>query len=325
MSFFKKKVSNDDINEDIFENENDVITSIYNEKDLNTSTKVVNEIKKLESVSNSITTSINEVSNSTTSLSKATELQSKEMSKAAKMLNDFNDNMEKLAFNVTNVQIKVLDTDTLTNDGLNKIDKLDKSLDDLSKAFTSSSSTVSELVSKLESVNTITDSISQIANQTNLLSLNAAIEAARAGEAGKGFSVVASEVRKLAENSKQAVLSITDILDDIKKDILNASNSMNGGNEAIKSQESTLAETKDSFINIKASIDDATLEINDCIENLATASANKDIALSSVETANSMSQQHTAVTEEIAANMELQSKNIEDFNSSLSDLANYIS
>ncbi len=229
--------------------------------------------------------------------------------------------MEKLAYNVTNVQIKVYDTDELSNKGITSIEKLDSSLNDLQSAFTVSSSTVNELVSKLESVNTITDSISQIAGQTNLLSLNAAIEAARAGEAGKGFSVVAGEVRKLADNSKQAVQSITKILEEIKKDILNASAAMNRGNEAINIQQETLTETKDSFQCIKSSIDDATNEINDCIENLAMASAQKEEVLTAVEKANSISQEHTALAEEIAATMDLQTSNIEEFNSTLNSLA----
>lgn len=229
--------------------------------------------------------------------------------------------MEKLAYNVTNVQIKVYDTDELSNKGITSIEKLDSSLNDLQSAFTVSSSTVNELVSKLESVNTITDSISQIAGQTNLLSLNAAIEAARAGEAGKGFSVVAGEVRKLADNSKQAVQSITKILEEIKKDILNASTAMNRGNEAINIQQKTLTETKDSFQCIKSSIDDATNEINDCIENLAMASAQKEDVLTAVEKANSISQEHTALAEEIAATMDIQTSNIEEFNSTLNSLA----
>ncbi|MDS0525566.1 methyl-accepting chemotaxis protein [Clostridium sp. SHJSY1] len=286
------------------------------------SENIINEVNSLKNTSDNITRSINDVSDSARTLSQATIKQSHDMDSAAKLLRDFSDSMEKLAYNVTNVQIVVLDTDTLSNQGISKIEKLDSSLNELQSAFTTSSSTVNELVSKLESVNMITDSISQIASQTNLLSLNAAIEAARAGEAGKGFSVVAGEVRKLAENSKLAVQSITKILDEIKTDIMNASSAMNAGNEAINVQQSTLVETKDSFMSIKTSIDEATTEINDCIENLAMASAQKDEVLNSVEAANSISQEHTALAEEISSTMDLQANNVEQFNKTLSSLAN---
>lgn len=65
------------------------------------------------------------------------------------------------------------------------------------------------------------ETISQIAEQTNLLSLNASIEAARAGEAGKGFAVVAEEIRKLAEQSGQAVTSISRVIKDVRSAIKN--------------------------------------------------------------------------------------------------------
>ena len=68
------------------------------------------------------------------------------------------------------------------------------------------------LKSSFKDISNLSESISEIANETNLLALNAAIEAARAGEAGRGFSVVAEEIRKLAEQSKDTVTKIQNII-----------------------------------------------------------------------------------------------------------------
>ncbi|MFN8575983.1 MAG: methyl-accepting chemotaxis protein, partial [Candidatus Sericytochromatia bacterium] len=76
---------------------------------------------------------------------------------------------------------------------------------------------VSSLIDRTKQINVIVRSVNDIASQTNLLSLNASIEASKAGNAGRGFSVVAGEVRKLAEKSKSAVANIKLLVDDIQK------------------------------------------------------------------------------------------------------------
>lgn len=91
---------------------------------------------------------------------------------------------------------------------LNSKDKLEKSIEE------------SKVV---EQINVLSDSIMQITSQTNLLALNAAIEAARAGEAGRGFSVVADEIRKLAEQSKDTVVEIKKITNKVTGSVQNLS------------------------------------------------------------------------------------------------------
>lgn len=279
-----------------------------------------NKIKELKNTSAGISSSIKEISASASNLVSSTESQLTEIRSAKNMLSNFSSNMEDLAINITNVHIKVLDTDHLADTGLNTIGHLDTSLTELQDAFTVSTSTVNALVSKLESVNSITDSISQIATQTNLLSLNAAIEAARAGEAGKGFSVVAGEVRKLAENSKLAVQSITNILEEIKVDILKASNAMNSGNSALTTQYNSLEEAKSSFSDIKSSIEEATDEINTCIVHLTTASEAKDNVISSVENISNLFLEHEALSQEISSHLHDQEIAIKNIDKAVSDL-----
>ena len=315
--FSRKKASKStkDKNEVINEFVNNEIT----EKE-NTNENIKNEMVKLGESSSRISNAIHDVNSSLSSLTNATLTQAEEINNARNILESFNTRMEQLAYNITNVQITVLDTDKVADEGLNTFTDLDDSLNSLQQAFKSVSFTVNSLVSKLESVNTITDSISQIASQTNLLSLNAAIEAARAGEAGKGFSVVAGEVRKLAENSKQAVESITNILDDIKSDIISASKAMETGGVAVDNQQKTLQSTKSSFTNIKSSISESVTEIDSCIENLTSASAEKDNVLSIMDRVATISQEHSALSEEIAANMDLQTRSLEELDTTISTL-----
>lgn len=278
------------------------------------------KINDLKDKTAEVDTSIKNIAYTASSLLSSNESQSKELRDTKNILSNFRDNMENLAINITNVHIKVLDTDKLADTGLKTIGNLDTSLSDLEDAFTVSTSTVNALVSKLESVNSITDSISQIASQTNLLSLNAAIEAARAGEAGKGFSVVAGEVRKLAENSKLAVQSITAILEEIKVDILKASNAMNSGNSALNTQHNSLDEAKNSFSDIKVSIEEATEEINTCIENLTTASSEKDDVISLVDKVADSFKNHETLSKEIASGLAAQEITLDKINSSLDRL-----
>lgn len=324
MAFFRKK-ENKTINEIKLESnepytiKEDSITQNHESENKVHITKEISILKDnmeyVAATSSDINCSIGQMSTSNIS-------QSNDLSKVSNILKDFHKDMESLAVNVVNVQIKVIDSDKDANKGLETIKTLDSSLGHLEDALRVSNSTVNDLVLKLESVNTITDSINQIASQTNLLALNAAIEAARAGDAGKGFSVVASEVRKLAENSKIAVQNITKILEEIKIDILSTSSAMSSGNDALLTQKSTIKETKDTFLTIKSELNESVDEIEKCIVNLTDSSAKKDIIISSVEDITSLSEENSSLSEEIVATMHSQDSTIQSINEGIANIEN---
>ncbi|WP_029452461.1 methyl-accepting chemotaxis protein [Clostridium algidicarnis] len=324
MSFFKKN-DNKTINEikldskDEYNIKEDPIPENHESEN---KVHIAKEISILKDNIEYVAATSSDINSSINQMSAGNISQSNDLAKASDILSDFNKDMEELAVNVVNVQIKVMDSDKNADDGLETIKTLDSSLGDLEDALSVSNSTVNDLVGKLESVNTITDSISQIASQTNLLALNAAIEAARAGDAGKGFSVVAGEVRKLAENSKIAVQNITKILEEIKVDILNTSSAMSSGNNALFSQKSTIKQTKDTFLTIKSELNESVNEIEKCIVNLTNSSEKKDIIISSIDDISSLSEENSSLSEEIVATMQSQDSTIQSINEGITNIEN---
>ena len=106
---------------------------------------------------------------------------------------------------------------TVAQQGIAIVEETVRSMTDIRQRVEGIAQTILSLAGQAQAINTITGTVSELADQSNLLALNAAIEAARAGEQGRSFSVVAQQVRDLAERSKQATVQVRSILGDIQK------------------------------------------------------------------------------------------------------------
>jgi len=152
--------------------------------------------------------------------------------------------------------------------GLDAISKVVSQMEIINDTVQNSSNIIGLLKERSDEITSILDVITGISNQTNLLALNAAIEAARAGEHGKGFSVVAQEVRILAEESSKSTEKISKIIEEIQNETKNAVSSMKIGTIETEKGTKIAQTTGEMFVKIKEIAD----QISNQIEGVSAAS-----------------------------------------------------
>lgn len=197
-------------------------------------------------------------------------------------------------------------TKAAIENGLKMVELLKSSNADSVKASDEISVGVTALYQKIQNISTITGTIKSITDQTNLLALNASIEAARAGEHGKGFSVVAQEVRKLAEESNHATLQIERMIEEIEADteatVMAMSNTIGASAQLTEAVEKTELEFND--ISLAVGKTGQALEgLSNEVSKVNTQSANMSTAVQGIS---AFSEETAASFEEISASVDEQ-------------------
>ncbi len=193
-------------------------------------------------------------------------------------------------------------------EGMEIIEVLNEKSDDVSQNSDSAYNIMLDLKQKTDEIRTITDLISSISEQTNLLSLNAAIESARAGETGKGFAVVADEIRKLAAQSKESTDGIIRIINELYDQTDRSVEAVLKLKEANEEQNALVSRTMDIFTGISQKMNEVRENVNRVNDKVSKILEANNKMVESINEISAVSEQVTASAQEACA---LSAQNIE--------------
>lgn len=236
--------------------------------------------------------------------------------------------MNQLSERINDVVIRTRDIDEIFEKTKTKVGngiEVVNDLNDKARATIKATSVITNGIERLEkksaSIEEIMQVITDISEQTDLLSLNASIEAARAGDAGKGFSVVAEEIRKLAAKSMEAVNQIGEVVNSIQEETKETANSARTAEQIISSQEEALVNTIDAFASIKANVNTLVQHMSKIKEQVEAIEKEKTDTLASIEDISAVSEESAASSEEINATTQSQTVEMEKLSSSADSMA----
>jgi len=286
---------------------------------------MANMVRNLTEIALSIRGSSESVASGSVELSSATEQLSVTLGDQTSQISTIASAMEEMASssisvleNINMIIEKSNGAKEKADEGKIKLGQTNESIESIRVSAGELSKTIDNLTNSSTQISDILNVINDIADQTNLLALNAAIEAARAGEAGRGFAVVADEVRKLAERTQAAISEVENIISALQSEAGNASRNMNQAENEVAKGVDSLEATVSVFNSIVLAIEEVVDSNNIISASVTEQNQAIDNVNDSVQAVSSGLEESSSAVREITITIEDLSRQAEDMNDTVS-------
>ncbi|MGX9291949.1 methyl-accepting chemotaxis protein [Bacillus sp. A015] len=271
-----------------------------------TSSQLVESATDLSAISEETSASSEEIGRAIGDISTGTLHQASDLDVANQQMTQFNQSIENVKEQSDQIKRISDQSNQSSQQGQQIVQQLKQSNEQSIQASQGIRTGIEQLSTKVQDISQITDTIESISNETNLLALNASIEAARAGEHGKGFSVVASEVRNLAEQTKQSAVQIQQMIQGIKEETTATAGMMSNTMDRFAELDEAVHATEHEFNAISTSISQTIVETNAMTKELNALLEQNDLITKAMHGAAHISQENAAAIEEITASTDEQ-------------------
>lgn len=282
------------------------------------STMVASNSEQVVSSTEQMNSSVQQISSTIQQISKGSQTQAHELEQTSKVVTKLTRDMKNLALKASTTADLTKEVGAISETGSKSASEADFRMSKIISVTNESAKKIKELADRSGEITAVLDVIRKIADQTNLLALNAAIEAARAGEAGRGFAVVADEVKRLAEGSAKSSEEIDNLIRQIQDDAKSTVQSIEGGSKEISEGRLVIDKALKALNDIATKVKEVSVNVMDVanttqaqvieIEQLSRASSEiaavSEQNASATEEASAATEEQTAGTQEIAASVQ---------------------
>lgn len=287
----------------------------------NTASRLSASSKELLSASEESSALSQQMAEAMTSIARGASDQSQEIAGASAVFQQLSQATQQLTNAARAMAATADDTERVTKEGALALEKSVEQMKNISRSTEYVSETINKLTISSKKINDISGVISGIAEQTNLLALNAAIEAARAGDAGRGFAVVAEEVKKLAEQSRQATKQIAALVNDNHAHIEKANQAIKDGEKDVQVGIDVANAANSAFAEVERLTTQLIQQIQEVSAAISQIASGSEDLVSAVEKINAISQQTASQTQTVSAGAEEQLASIQEISAAAGVLA----